>query len=503
MPCQSHVATLFTLFLDVQAMQLGSDGSAGRDAGTMLRAMGAELSAMEAVAAAMDRSVEASAWPAGWDRAMAADSHRSNGGLEWLQGFSTEGDAECSVQDQCIVGSGSGTCKVMVDPSMAVPLGSTDSGYDCDFGINNTMYRRAARYAAPASDITVVGHSQWAHWNLCWAAASLGSRSTGEEQALLGRRASEEPGVESYCYYVNGICFLWATPCSGGCSQLNALSSYSAFCPTLRYATSEEWSAALPSLNANRNAFYSKCAASRIDPRWNHCDSSNTFVRIEDNSYNELVLVCDVSAAPSPTPSPLGATPVPTPEAHPMTAVAAAAASGSAAAVGDPHLQNIHGERFDLMKPGKHVLLHVPRKQSLERVFLRVDAEVRRLGGQCADMYFQGLNITGQWVEAKGTSGLRFQAQDAQHGKPKWYKFGTVQVKVAHGRTQNGDKYLNFYVKHLGHSGIAVGGLLGEDDHTEAAMPSKACSHHLSLLQLPSQSFHTASSFSVAEASLA
>ena len=124
-----------------------------------------------------------------------------------------------------------------------------------------------------------------------------------------------------------------------------------------------------------------------------------------------------------------------------------------AAAVGDPHLQNVHGERFDLMKPGKHVLINIPRGRH-KNALLRVEADARQMGGQCADMYFQELNITGEWVKAKGTGGLRFQAQGVHDEQPKWCEFGKVKVKVAHGRTQDGVQYLNFYVKHLGHSGF-------------------------------------------------
>ncbi|CAK0888648.1 unnamed protein product [Prorocentrum cordatum] len=46
---------------------------------------------------------------------------------------------------------------------------------------------------------------------------------------------------------------------------------------------------------------------------------------------------------------------------------AAAGGAGGAAAVGDPHLRNVHGERFDLMKPGKHVLINIPRGAGAER----------------------------------------------------------------------------------------------------------------------------------------
>ncbi|CAK0791695.1 unnamed protein product [Prorocentrum cordatum] len=172
------------------------------------------------------------------------------------------------------------------------------------------------------------------------------------------------------------------------------------------------------------------------------------------------------------------------------------------AATGDPHLQNVLGQRFDLMKPGKYVLINIPRGRH-KNALLRVQADARQMGGHCADMYFQELNITGEWVEATVSGGLRFQAWSVQHEQPNWLKFGKVQVKVAHGRTQNGDQYLNFYVKHIGHSGFTVGGLLGEDDHTEAAIPSEACMHHLTLLKALSNQSRSAPVFSVAEASYA
>jgi len=176
--------------------------------------------------------------------------------------------------------------------------------------------------------------------------------------------------------------------------------------------------------------------------------------------------------------------------------------AGGVAATGDPHLQNVNGQRFDLMKPGKHVLINIPRGWH-KHAMLRVEVEARQLGGLCADMYFQDLNITGAWVKATGTSGLRFQAWDVHEPNPKWLKFGKVELKVAHGRTQNGLLYLNFYVKHLAHSEFPVGGLLGQDDHTEAARPDGACAHKVSLLQISAPNDRGSSVSSVAEASLA
>jgi hypothetical protein len=154
---------------------------------------------------------------------------------------------------------------------------------------------------------------------------------------------------------------------------------------------------------------------------------------------------------------------------------------GGAAAVGDPHLQNIHGERFDLMKPGRHVLINIPRGMSAENALLRVQADARRLGGHCADMYFQELNVTGSWAEAKQRGGYHYSASLLEIKTPEWVALGKVELKVVHGSTDSGLMYLNLYVKHLGRAGLAVGGLLGEDDHRDVTTPPEACAGRLSL----------------------
>ncbi|CAK0880682.1 unnamed protein product [Prorocentrum cordatum] len=100
-----------------------------------------------------------------------------------------------------------------------------------------------------------------------------------------------------------------------------------------------------------------------------------------------------VGGTPSPTSSP---TPSPTPTPAP-----------AASATGDPHLQNIHGERFDLMRPGNAVLIQIPRGQPFEKSWLTVEADARRLGSQCADMYFQSLNITGKGSPNRSDSEIR------------------------------------------------------------------------------------------------
>jgi len=174
---------------------------------------------------------------------------------------------------------------------------------------------------------------------------------------------------------------------------------------------------------------------------------------------------------PSPTPSPpVSPSPSPTP--------------GGASAVGDPHLQNIHGERFDLMKVGRHVLINIPRGKDAEHAMLRVQADARRFGGKCADLYFQELNITGSWAEAKKAGGFHYSVSQHDDETPEWVAFGKVQLKVVHGRTDRGLLYLNVYVKHLRRAGFAIGGVLGEDDHEDIIVPPDACAKKMSLLEL-------------------
>jgi len=165
-----------------------------------------------------------------------------------------------------------------------------------------------------------------------------------------------------------------------------------------------------------------------------------------------------------------GVTSAPTP-----VPVVIGASMGAVAGTGDPHLQNIYGERFDLMQAGRHVLVHIPRGARSEGTLLRVDAQAERLGEACGDMYFQEVNVTGRWVQAKHAGGLRYRAAEVAPKDPKWATFGRVDLKVGHGHTGQGIRYLNVYVKHLNRAGFSVGGLLGEDDHSEEETAPTGC----------------------------
>jgi len=162
-------------------------------------------------------------------------------------------------------------------------------------------------------------------------------------------------------------------------------------------------------------------------------------------------------------------------------------------------MKNVMGERFDLMKAGQHVLISVPRGASAEGALLRVQADARRLGKKCSDMYFQEINITGSWAEESHYGGFRFLSYRPED-RSDWMVFGPIQMKVTHAHTVSGLQYLNFHVKHLSHAGFAIGGLLGEDDHKDAATPSGSCVNHISLAAVPADNGDGGSN---AEASLA
>eukprot|EP00959_Pyramimonas_sp_CCMP1952_P002820 58217-Pyramimonas_sp.AAC.1 len=82
------------------------------------------------------------------------------------------------------------------------------------------------------------------------------------------------------------------------------------------------------------------------------------------------------------------------------------------------------------MKPGKHVLINIPRGVSADDALLRVQADARRSGGNCWDMYFEELNITGSWAEAKQVGGYHYSVRRNAVTIPQWVVVGPVELKV-------------------------------------------------------------------------
>jgi len=165
------------------------------------------------------------------------------------------------------------------------------------------------------------------------------------------------------------------------------------------------------------------------------------------------------AASPPPTPSP--------------------SAGGSTAAVGDPHMTNLYGEHFDLMKPGVHLLVQIPRYEESSSSLLSIRADVQRLGGQCADIYIQAVNVTGSWVPHKY---LTYTVGKVPR-QASWQELNQVSLKVVQGHTKTGVTYLNVLLRNLNKVTYPVGGLLGLDDHTVEARPEMRCLKTASLLQ--------------------
>merc|ERR1712032_1801081 len=113
---------------------------------------------------------------------------------------------------------------------------------------------------------------------------------------------------------------------------------------------------------------------------------------------------------------------------------------------------------------------------------LKVPATVSRVGAAtCEDIYITVLNLTGRWVEEKRKGGFSFvteapasdQIVAGSAGTADWVRIGMLDLKVVRGRTTSGALYLNMYARHLRDTSkkYPIGGILGLDDHSDAAMP--------------------------------
>jgi len=148
--------------------------------------------------------------------------------------------------------------------------------------------------------------------------------------------------------------------------------------------------------------------------------------------------------------------------------------ANSASSTGDPHVTNVLGERFDLLKRGTHVFVQVPRGADAEHTLLRVEANVT--GGKLCDYAFVSeLKMTGKWVAELTPS---VQQHDLHFVALPWgtvrvkswrHSVGPTHMKVSYGHMASGLTYLNFHVGHLAELNLPVGGLLGVDDHTGAS----------------------------------
>jgi hypothetical protein len=145
-------------------------------------------------------------------------------------------------------------------------------------------------------------------------------------------------------------------------------------------------------------------------------------------------------------------------------------------------MTSITGARFDIVRSGNHTLLHIPRYSAQDDALISVRAFVKHDGSTCLDMYIDSLHITGKWADDRKLGGLSFFSDRRSEVSGDWVTFGRLEFKVVHGTTLGGVRYLNLLVRHLSKVGLPVGGILGLDDHSDAATPEEECKRRISLL---------------------
>merc|ERR1719291_316506 len=129
-----------------------------------------------------------------------------------------------------------------------------------------------------------------------------------------------------------------------------------------------------------------------------------------------------------------------------------------------------------------HTLINIPRGMPMEKskLYIAADAQPVQKGASCRELYFQAVNVSGEWLHGRGP--LHFHAGHGQQdAKAVWMTFEKVDVKVVHGVTLSGVAYLNLMIRNLKTPGFAVGGLLGENSHELQATPSPECTRVVSM----------------------
>jgi len=260
---------------------------------------------------------------------------------------------------------------------------------------------------------------------------------------------------------------------------------------------------------------------------------------VSPSDPNDIWTISVPTGAPSagPTPSPT-ATPTPLPTAAPKKRP-----TGSPTGVtGDPHVTNVEGQRFDLVRVGVHELLRLPRRSGSPPGYgIRSEALLEVLGTveserKCEEPFVKQLDLSGLWLQHSGPLVLRagdlsedsrdaillqvngshvskdelirdarlqglLTAEDpqAKHVKRRGAKAhrdklftlkfrfsgATLTVDWIHREVPGSSlNHLDFHVADLPklEKGMDVGGILGRDDHTSATMSSPGCQPSQNLL---------------------
>jgi len=205
-----------------------------------------------------------------------------------------------------------------------------------------------------------------------------------------------------------------------------------------------------------------------------HTDNA---MAVADWSGEPLIVTApSMTAVVMASPTVVVPTPAPTPELPPNSGPNIGPVSG----VGDPHLTNMYGERFDVYRTGVIILLQIPRMVGPQDTLLHLEADARRLGDACSEVFFQTVRISGAWTNQ--SAGITFFAKSSDRpNRMAWTRFGRIDVKVVNGKTREGLEYLNVYARKLGKAQHPVGGLLGGDTDATATTPEERCAHAMAL----------------------
>jgi hypothetical protein len=221
------------------------------------------------------------------------------------------------------------------------------------------------------------------------------------------------------------------------------------------------------------------------------CGTISQFDRgIRQYTYVDGKAIC---TTPAPTPSP-----PPPPEDR----TTPAPTLGNITGVSDPHMKNALGESFDIKRLGQHEFLRVPRESASEAANFTVTAKIVDWADsidECAAVpYIQSLRFGGLWLEHHGVdvemlsddmvvsvAGVAQKATfeplslgaDVMLSMPRkgdlTLRVGSASIGVVRDAQEN-HFFLDFHATSLKSLGYSVGGLLGEDAHTEVdALPSE------------------------------
>jgi hypothetical protein len=204
----------------------------------------------------------------------------------------------------------------------------------------------------------------------------------------------------------------------------------------------------------------------------------------------------DLDITPSPTAS---STTTTTPD---LDITPSPTASSTATAVGDPHMINVKGEKFDLVRSGRMQLLRVPLEAVAEKANLTVDAMIVDMAGSidgCTTApYIQTVTFGGRWLGGRSLTvsskagkmqvlldGMwpMVSAQPVAIGSVKLayvhpnameLQVGDASIRVSHG-VQMFHFFLNMQAGSLSSLGYTLGGLLGGDDHRPFSTLASEC----------------------------